>query len=48
MQLIGDTARVVQSVPLLGLAQAAASGHFDDGGFPAGKGWDEVGAASDQ
>ena len=42
VQLIGDGARTVQSVPLLGFAQAAVSGHFDDGGFPAGKGWDEA------
>src|SRR4030088_3044976 len=40
-QLIGDSARTVQSVPLLGFAQAGSPGHFDDGGFPAGKGWDE-------
>ena len=42
MQLIGDSARAVQTVPLLGFAQAAGDGHFDDGGFPAGKGWDET------
>jgi phage repressor protein C with HTH and peptisase S24 domain len=42
VQLIGDTARAVQSVPLLGFAQAGAGGYFDDGGFPTGKGWDEV------
>jgi phage repressor protein C with HTH and peptisase S24 domain len=42
VQLIGDSARTASSVPLLGLAQAAGSGHFDDGGLPAGKGWDEV------
>ena len=42
VQLIGDTARTVQSVPLLGLAQAGNSGHFDDGGYPTGKGWNEV------
>jgi phage repressor protein C with HTH and peptisase S24 domain len=42
VQLIGDGARGTQSVPLLGLAQAGSSGHFDDSGFPAGKGWDEV------
>jgi phage repressor protein C with HTH and peptisase S24 domain len=29
-------------VPLLGLAQAGSGGYFDDSGFPAGKGWDEV------
>src|SRR3982075_274075 len=43
VQLIGDSARTVQSVPLLGFAQAGAGGYFDDGGFPAGKGWDGVG-----
>jgi phage repressor protein C with HTH and peptisase S24 domain len=42
VQLIGDTARTAQSVPLLGFAQAGAGGYFDDGGFPTGKGWDEV------
>ena len=42
VQLIGDSARTVPSVPMLGFAQAAHNGHFDDGGFPAGKGWDEV------
>jgi len=31
-----------RKVPLLGLAQAGAGGFFDDGGFPAGLGWDEV------
>src|SRR5712671_539852 len=36
VQLIGDNPRAVQSVPLLGFAQAGA------GGFPTGKGWDEV------
>lgn len=29
-------------LPLLGLAQAGAGGFFDDAGFPAGQGWDEV------
>ncbi len=29
-------------VPLLGFAQAGAGGFFDDAGFPAGQGWDEV------
>jgi phage repressor protein C with HTH and peptisase S24 domain len=43
VQFIDDTARAVQAVPLLGLAQAGAGGYFDDGGFPAGKGWDEIG-----
>jgi phage repressor protein C with HTH and peptisase S24 domain len=30
------------SVPLIGFAQAGDSGYFDDGGFPVGKGWDEI------
>jgi phage repressor protein C with HTH and peptisase S24 domain len=42
VQLIGDSARSARSVPLLGFAQAGTSGHFDDGGFPIGKGWDEA------
>jgi phage repressor protein C with HTH and peptisase S24 domain len=47
VRLIDGTApRAAQSVPLLGLAQAGAGGYFDDGGFPAGKGWDEVGLPS--
>lgn len=46
VQLITDRARVVQSVPLIGFAQAGSGGYFDDGGFPVGKGWDEVGLPS--
>src|SRR5262245_3390915 len=42
VQLIGDGARSLPSVPLLGLAQAGSGGHFDESGFPAGRGWDEV------
>jgi phage repressor protein C with HTH and peptisase S24 domain len=42
VQLIGDGTRTLQSVPLLGFAQAGSGGYFDDGGFPTGKGWDEV------
>lgn len=30
-------------VPLIGLAQAGGEGFFDDGGYPVGGGWDEVG-----
>jgi len=29
-------------IPVIGLAQAGNSGFFDDGGYPAGAGWDEV------
>ena len=42
VQLIGDTARTVQTVPLLGFVQASTNGAFDDGGFPAGRGWDAM------
>ncbi|MGY8664390.1 helix-turn-helix transcriptional regulator [Bradyrhizobium sp. UFLA05-109] len=42
VQLIGDGARDGRSVPLLGFAQAGTSGHFDEQGLPAGKGWSEV------
>jgi len=41
--LISDQARTsAEAVPLLGFAEAGASGHFDDGGFPSGKGWDAI------
>jgi phage repressor protein C with HTH and peptisase S24 domain len=40
--LITDAGRTVRAVPLIGFAQAGAGGYFDDAGFPAGKGWDEV------
>jgi phage repressor protein C with HTH and peptisase S24 domain len=42
VQLIGDGARSLKSVPLLGLAQAGSGGHFDESGFPTGRGWDEA------
>lgn len=32
----------ISAIPLLGFAQAGAGGFFDDGGFPAGQGWDVV------
>ncbi|MBL8587237.1 MAG: helix-turn-helix transcriptional regulator [Methylobacteriaceae bacterium] len=32
----------MRALPLLGFAQAGAGGFFDDAGFPAGSGWDEV------
>jgi len=31
-----------RSLPLIGFAEAGAGGFFDDGGFPAGSGWEEV------
>lgn len=29
-------------IPLIGLAQAGSQGYFDDAGFPAGHGWEEI------
>jgi phage repressor protein C with HTH and peptisase S24 domain len=29
-------------VPLIGMAQAGSRGYFDDSGFPAGNGWEEI------
>ena len=34
--------RRARAIPLIGLAQAGAGGFFDDAGYPAGEGWDEV------
>jgi phage repressor protein C with HTH and peptisase S24 domain len=34
-------------LPLLGFAKAGRGGFFDDGGFPAGSGWDEVDVTGD-
>ena len=43
VQLIEDTGPpAAQAVPLIGFAQAGIGGYFDDGGFPVGKGWDEI------
>jgi phage repressor protein C with HTH and peptisase S24 domain len=43
VQLIDETARPpAKAVPLIGFAEAGAGGYFDDGGYPAGKGWDEI------
>jgi len=36
------TGAAARGVPLLGFAEAGAGGYFDDGGFPAGAGWDEI------
>lgn len=43
VNLIADGARApAQAVPLIGFAEAGAGGYFDDGGFPVGKGWEEI------
>jgi phage repressor protein C with HTH and peptisase S24 domain len=36
------TARSRTKIPLIGMAQAGAEGFFDDGGYPAGAGWEDV------
>jgi phage repressor protein C with HTH and peptisase S24 domain len=41
-EVTGERLRGLGPVPLLGVAQAGAGGFFDDGGFPAGQGWDEI------
>ena len=34
---------IAQPIPLIGLIQARGGGFFDDGGFPVGQGWDQIG-----
>jgi phage repressor protein C with HTH and peptisase S24 domain len=38
----GGARAFVRLVPLVGMAQAGSRGFFDDAGFPAGVGWDEI------
>ncbi len=38
----GGVGAAAKAVPLIGFAEAGAGGYFDDGGFPAGEGWDEI------
>ena len=43
MTLLSETGKPpITNVPLIGFAQAGAGGYFDDGGFPVGKGWEEI------
>jgi phage repressor protein C with HTH and peptisase S24 domain len=42
VQLIGDAERGTRTIPLFGFAQAAGGTVFDDRGFPAGKGREEI------
>jgi phage repressor protein C with HTH and peptisase S24 domain len=43
MSLLTDSGKpTIHSVPLIGFAQAGTGGYFDDGGFPVGKGWEEI------
>jgi len=41
--LVADKGVVrARMVPLIGMAQAGTSGFFDDAGFPAGSGWEDI------
>jgi phage repressor protein C with HTH and peptisase S24 domain len=41
--LTSERGRVpARMVPLIGLAQAGSAGYFDDAGFPAGSGWENI------
>jgi phage repressor protein C with HTH and peptisase S24 domain len=42
VSLIADSNGSAHAVPLIGFAEAGAGGYFNDGGFPVGKGWDEI------
>ncbi len=37
-----DEHALARRIPVIGYAQAGAQGYFDDAGYPAGAGWDEV------
>ena len=41
--LVGETRALrTRMVPLIGMAQAGNEGFFDDSGFPAGSGWEDI------
>ncbi|MEJ2374763.1 MAG: helix-turn-helix transcriptional regulator [Pseudolabrys sp.] len=43
MSLLTESGKApLTSVPLIGFAEAGHGGFFDDGGFPVGKGWEEI------
>ncbi len=43
VSLITDGGKpTIQSVPVIGFAEAGGGGYFDDAGFPVGKGWEEI------
>jgi phage repressor protein C with HTH and peptisase S24 domain len=43
VSLVSDAPRRgTRPIPLMGFVEAGGAGHFDDAGFPAGKGWDEI------
>ncbi len=42
MGLLTSRPEASRRIPLIGMAQAGDGGFFDDAGFPAGAGWDEI------
>lgn len=42
VSLITDGKPSISNVPLIGFAEAGTGGYFDDGGFPVGKGWEDI------
>lgn len=40
--LLAEPGEATPRIPVIGYAQAGAEGFFDDAGYPAGSGWDEV------
>jgi phage repressor protein C with HTH and peptisase S24 domain len=43
LSLLTDSGKQApHAVPLIGFAEAGSGGYFDDGGFPVGKGWEEI------
>lgn len=42
MGLLTSRPETARRIPLIGMAQAGDGGFFDDAGFPAGAGWDEI------
>ncbi|HEY4076117.1 MAG TPA: helix-turn-helix transcriptional regulator [Rhizomicrobium sp.] len=39
---VGASPARARMVPLIGMAQAGTAGYFDDAGFPAGSGWEDI------
>ncbi|RYE38223.1 MAG: helix-turn-helix transcriptional regulator, partial [Hyphomicrobiales bacterium] len=42
VELIGSARAATKPVPVIGFAEAGAEGYFDDAGFPAGRGWEDI------
>ena len=42
VSLLAEPGEAAPRIPIIGYAQAGSEGFFDDAGYPAGTGWDEV------